>query len=264
MSRKATVLIIAAIALVVVCGGLFALRSTKVQRASNGVTRPAQTQEKPKPKPFRSAVVELTFSSRSVHEGVEFLSATGRRIEYIDAAGGRRREDYTSTDTAMSQLTSNTAVTWIFDGSKLYAMSDHNNNRRARVVDFNEGYGGTIWADASVVELPMPGATVSEEEFLGRPCKVYQISRGADLQKWWVWNGVTLRSESHMEIQKTTILDTSEEAVHVEENVDINPDMFIPPGDVTFEPAEPAVVERYKHPQVGPWVRPGPEMDLIY
>jgi hypothetical protein len=67
-----------------------------------------------------------------------------------------------------------------------------------------------------------------------------------------------------MEIQKTTIFDTSEEAVRVEENVEINPDMFIPSADVTYEPVEPMVIERYKHPQVGPWVRPGPEMDLIY
>jgi hypothetical protein len=207
-------------------------------------------------------VVELTFSSRSVHDGVEFLSATGSRVEYIDAAGGRRREDYTSTGTVMNQLATNTAVTWIFDGSHLYATMDHDNKRRASVVEFREGYGGTIWGDASVEQLEIPGATVSEEEFLGRLCRVYQISHGADLQKWWVWNGVTLRSESHQEIQ-TTILDTSEEAVRVEENVDINPDMFMPPGDVTFEPAKPAVAERYKHPKVGPWVRLGPEMDIF-
>jgi len=261
VDRKTTILVIAAIAFVAVCVAVFAARAMRGQHASSAHVPLAQAQERRKP--FRSAVVELTFSSRSVHDGVEFLSATGRRIEYIDATGGRRREDYTSTDTAMRQLTSNTAVTWIFDGSKLYAVSDHNNNRRARVVEFGEGYSGTIWADAAVEELRMPGATVTEENFLERPCKVYQISQGTYLRKWWVWNGVTLRSASHMEIQKTTILDTWEEAVRVEENVDISSDMFIPPSDVTYEPAEPAVAQRYKHPEVGPWVRPGPEMDVF-
>jgi len=260
MGRKATILIIVAVALFALCAGIFVLRVTKRQHTSSAETRSTQTQEKRKP--FGSAVVELTFSSRSVHDGVEFLSATGRRIEYIDVTGGRRREDYVSTDTAMSQLTTNTAVTWIFDGNHLYAMIDHNNKRAGHVVEMREGYGGTIWGDAAVEELKPPGATISEEEFLGRPCKVYQISQGADVRKWWVWNGVTLRSESHQEIQ-TTILDTSEEAVRIEQDVNIDPSMFIPPSEVTYEPADPAAIQRYKHLKTAPWLRMGPEIDIF-
>jgi len=270
MGRKATILIIVAVALVAVSVGIFARQAAKWQHTSSAVTGSAQTQAKPNP--FRSAVVELTFSSRSVHDGVEFLSAAGRRIEYIDVTGGRRREDYTSTDTAMSQLTTNTAVTWIFDGSHLYAMIDHNNKREGHVVEMREGYGGTIWGDAAVEELKLPGATISEEEFVGRPCKVYEVIQGPYVRKWWVWNGVTLRSESHQEIQtknpntseiENTVLDTSEEAVRIEQDVDIDPGMFIPPSDVTYEPADAAAIQRYKHLKTAPWLRMGPEIDIF-
>ena len=195
MSRKGPLLTIAGIALVAVGAGVFGLRARKPQQPSPRAANVAPAQGERKP--FRSAVVELTFRSRSVQDGEEFLSAIGHRIEYIGVASGRRREDYDRTITAMRRLTSNEALTWIFDGSNLYAVVDKDNKRVGRVTEMREGYDYTIWRDSAVeqVNLPLslPGVIVSEEVFPGRSCKVYSISKGTEVQKWWVWNGVTLR-----------------------------------------------------------------------
>ena len=104
---------------------------------------------------------------------------------------------------------------------------------------------------------------MSEEEFLGRPCNVYSISPGKTVQKWWVWNGVTLRSESHFQ-DEAGVQDTSEEAVRVEEDGDIDPALFALPADVTFEPVKPTVAEQLDHHKSAPWVRIKPEIDLWF
>jgi hypothetical protein len=124
-------LTIAGIALVAVCAVMFGLRATKPpQPSARRAADAAQAQEKQKP--FRSAVVELTFRSRSVHEGEEHVSETGHRIEYIDVAGGRRREDYNNNKTIIQQFTSSEALTWIFDGSNYYVVSDKEGKRTVR------------------------------------------------------------------------------------------------------------------------------------
>jgi hypothetical protein len=112
----------------------------------------------------------------------------------------------------MGQLTSTEALTSIFDDSNLYAVTNKDNTHVGRVIDAR-GYDYMIWRDSAVEQFNwpanLPGIIVSEETFLGRPCKVYSISKGTEVLKWSVWNGVTLRSESHFE-SETTILDTSE------------------------------------------------------
>jgi hypothetical protein len=132
-----------------------------------------------------------------------------------------------------------------------------------------QGYDYPIWADAMVEKLveefERPGTTIGEEEFLGRPCKVYSYtmvypnSKGTDTQEWWVWNGVTLRSQLHTEIEGT-ITETFEEAVHIEVDVDIDASLFTPPNDVTFEPVEQTPAERLDHRKSPPWVRVGPNL----
>jgi hypothetical protein len=265
MGPKGRTLIIAGIA-VVVCAGIFALRMTKSQRPSGWV--PGTPQAQGKRGPFRSAVVELTFQSRSLNDGVEFLSTTGHRTEYIDVAGGRRREDYSANETVMDgQLPSNPTLTWIFDGSNFYMMVDKDGKRINRVVEMHGGFGYPIWADAMVEKIGQdvgkPLYTITEKEFLGRPCKVYSNSKGADSQKWWVWNGVTLRSESHQEIGNT-ILETSEEAVRVDQDADIDSGLFTPPSDVTFDPVAQTPSQREGHRKSPPWVRMGPELELFW
>jgi hypothetical protein len=84
--------------------GIFKLVRTKRQHPSDSVAGTAPTPRDRRP--FRNAVIELTFRSQSRNQGEEVLSATGRRTEYIDAAGGRRREDYESAVTTMRQSTS--------------------------------------------------------------------------------------------------------------------------------------------------------------
>ena len=259
MSRKGSVLI-AGIALVV-CTGILGLRGMKRQPrpiAGSGAA-PTQAQRNP----FRSAVVELKFSSRSLNNGEEYLSATGHRIEYIDVTGGRRREDYSRDVTALRQLTSVETLTEIFDGADFYIVTEKDGKRTGHVMEMREGYGYTIWGDSAAEKLHVPGATVSEEEFLGRPCKVYSISPGKTVQKWWVWNGVTLRSESHFE-DEVGVQDASEEAVRVEEDGDIDPALFALPADVTFEPVKPTVAEQLDHHKSAPWVRIRPEIDLWF
>jgi hypothetical protein len=255
MERK--VLIIAGIALIAVVTGIVALQRTKrhdpldegagtAQRAGGG-------------RPFRNAVVELTFRSKSLHEGEEYLSETGRGIEYIDATGGRRRQDYERSVTTLRQLTSTQGLTMIFDGTTLYTVTNKGGNRAGRVSDLREGYDYTVWEDAFIERSKLPGTTISEEQFLGRQCKVYTLAKGVDIQKWWVWNGVTLRSESHLETT-SSVWDTSEEAVRVEEVSQINSELFTPPLDITFEPWQQTIAEQQDHHKPAPWIRMRPDV----
>jgi hypothetical protein len=137
------------------------------------------------------------------------------------------------------------------------------------MMEIRQGFNQPIWKDAAVEdeELKEPGLTTSTEEFLGRLCKVYSISRTVDAhnfntQKWWVWNGVTLRSEWHSEIQDT-VMDTSEEAVRVEEDTEIDPSLFTAPPDVVFEQVKPTPAQLSKKRRA-PWVRTGPEIELFW
>jgi hypothetical protein len=256
MGRK--VLVIAGIVLIALVAAVATLQRTK--RRSPLVEEGAgAAQTAGDRRPFRSVVVELTFRSKSVHQGEEYLIETGRGIEYIDAIGGRRRQDYEHTVTTLRQLTSTEGLTMIFDGTKLYMVSNKGGNRAGRVSDLRQGYDYTVWQDASIERLELPGMTVTEEQFLTRQCKVYTLAKGVDIQKWWVWNGVTLRSESHLETT-STVWDTSEEAVRVDEVSEINSDLFTPPLDVTFEPANQTVADQQDHHKPAPWVRMRPDL----
>jgi len=258
MNRKGTLLIIVGIVLIAAAAGIFKLQRIKPQRPPDGAAGAAQTAANQLP--FRNAVVELTFQSRSLDQREEVLSSTGRRIEYIAAAGGRRREDYERSVTVMRKSTSTEGLTLIFDGTKLYIVRNKDGNRAGSVMDLHEGYDYTVWEDAAAEAFQLPGTVVSEEQVLGRQCKVYTRSQGAaDIQKWWVWNGVTLRSESHLETG-STVIDTQEEAVRVEEDGDIDPGLFSPPADVTFAPVTETMAEQLNHHKSAPWMRMGPEM----
>src|SRR5215469_15014788 len=196
MGRKGPTLIIAGIAIVAVCATTLRMRLAKPQRPSAEAADAGLAQGKRKP--FRSAVVELTFRSQSLHGADEYLSERGHRTEYIDVAGGRRREDYDSNDTIIRQTTSSQTLTWIFHGSNVYSVTDKEGQRTAHVIEMQQGYDVPIWADSMmerlIEESPRRGTvTISEEEFLGRPCKVYSSStvypnsKDTDTQKWWVW-----------------------------------------------------------------------------
>jgi hypothetical protein len=259
MSRKGPVLI-AGIALVVICVGIWGLQAMTRQPKPTAAADPPPAQVKRNP--FRSAVVELKFWSRSLNHGEEYLSSTGHRIEHVDVTGGRRREDYARNVTVLGQSTSVETLTEIFDGANFYIATEKEGKRTGHVMDMHEGYDYTIWEDSAVEKFSMSVATVSEE-FLGRPCKVYSISPGKTVQKWWVWNGITLRSESHFE-DTTTGQDTTEEAVRLEVDGNIDPGLFALPADVTFEPAKPTVAEQQNHHKSAPWVRMAPEVTIFF
>jgi len=74
---------------------------------------------------------------------------------------------------------------------------------------------------------------------------------------------MTLRSESHLEIQDT-IIETFEEAVRVEQDVDIDPSLFTPPNDLAFEPVKPTLAQQRNHNKAAPWVRMGPEIEMFW
>jgi len=254
MSRKRTLLIIAGIVLI----GIIKLVGTKRQHAPDGAAGTAQTAGNRRP--FRSAVVELTFGSRSMNQGEEFLGAAGRRMEYIDAVGGRRREDYESSVTAMRQSTSTERLTLIFDGTKLYIVRNKDGNRAGSIMDLREGYDYTVWEDAAAEAFQLPGTTISEDQVLGRQCKVYTRSEGAaDIQRWWVWNGVTLRSESHLEMG-STVINTWEKVVRVQEDGEIDAGLFSPPTDVAFSPVTETIADQLNHHKSAPWMRMRPEV----
>jgi len=161
-------LTIAGIALVAVCAGVFGLRARKPQQPSARAAdvAPAQAERKP----FRSAVVELTFRSRSVQDGEEFLSAIGHRIEYIDVASGRRREDYDRTITAMRDLMLQGTVSKLvsakeisLDGNPGIEMEIENTNfhLRARYYMVN----GKVFALQSSAPSDLPFATDTDRIF---------------------------------------------------------------------------------------------------
>jgi hypothetical protein len=260
MSCKGPVLIVG-IALVVICVGIWGLQAMKRQPTPTAAADASSTHVKRNP--LRSAVVELNFSNRSLHHGEEYLSATGHRIEYIDVAGGRRREDYGRNVTVLRQLHSVETLTGVFDGARFYIVTEKDGKRTGLVMDMREGYDYTVWEDAAVEKFTQPVATVSEEELLGRPCTVYSMSPGKNVQKWWVWKGIILRSQSHFE-DPEGIQDTTEEAVRVEEDRDIDPGLFELPADVTFEPLKPTVADQLNHHKSAPWVRLLPEVTIFF
>ena len=50
----------------------------------------------------------------------------------------------------MRQLTSTEALTSIFDGSNLYAITEKDDQRVGHVIDMHEGYDYTIWRDSAL------------------------------------------------------------------------------------------------------------------
>jgi len=74
-----------------------------------------------------------------------------------------------------------------------------------------------------------------------------------------VWNGVTLRSQSHLETAET-VIDTSEQVVRIEEDGEIDPWLFSPPADITFEPVEQTMSDQLNHHKSAPWMRMRPEV----
>jgi len=251
MNHKAMGLIVACILLMVVVAGIFKIPRTKGQ--SRNATQTARAQP-----PFHTAVVELTFRGRSLNQGEVYLTETGRRIEYIDAVNGRRREDVERDVTTLGQRASTDRYTLIFDGRKLYTVRDEGGNGVALVTDLGEGFASPVWPDAPMEELRLPGIKIEEDEVLGRPCQVYTLSTTTGLQKYWVWNGLTLRSERHLG-PASDVNESWEEAVRIEEDTAIAAGLFSPPADVTFQPVTETATEQESHRTIAPWQRLGPE-----
>lgn len=240
MNRRAITAIVACILLLVVAG-IFTIQRTKGRQ-----------------RPFRTAVVELTFRGRSLNQGAEYLTETGRRIEYIDALNGRRREDLERNVTTLVQHASTDRFTLIFDGRKLYTVRNEGGNGVALVTDLGESFDSPVWLDTPMEELNLPGIRIEADEVLGRPCQVYTLSTTTGMQKYWVWNGLTLRSERHLG-PASDVNESWEEAVRVEENAAIDPGLFSPPADVTFQLMAETPAELENHRKIAPWQRLGPE-----
>jgi len=255
MNRKAMVLIVACVFLMVVVVGIFTIPRTRGQHPpeSRNARQTARAQL-----PFRTVVVELTFRGRSLNQGEEYLTETGRRIEYIDALTGRRREDLEREVTTLAQRASTDRFTLIFDGRKLYTVRNEGGNEVALVTDLGEGFDSPVWLDAPMEELKLPGIKIEEDEVLGRPCQVYTLSTTTGLQKYWVWNGLTLRSERHLG-PASDVNESWEEAVRIEEDTAIDPGRFLPSADVTFQLVTETPTEQQSHRTIAPWQRLGPE-----
>jgi hypothetical protein len=58
----------------------------------------------------------------------------------------------------------------------------------------------------------------------------------------------------------STVIDTREEAVRVDEDGEIDSRLFSPPTDVTFAPVTETMAEQLNHHKSAPWVRIGPEV----
>jgi hypothetical protein len=248
MNRKAMGLIVGSVLVMLVVAGIFTIPRTRGQQPPEIRNAPQTARAQP---PFRTAVVELTFRGRSLNQGEEYLTETGRRIEYIDDLTRRRREDLERDVTTLAQHASTDRFTLIFDGRRLYTVRNEGSNGVALVTDLGEGFDSPVWLDAPIEELNLPGIKIEQDEVLGRPCQVYTLSTTTGLQKYSVWNGLTLRSERHLG-PASDVNESWEEAVRVEENTAIDPGLFVPPADVTFQlvtetPTEQEAIARLLH-----------------
>src|SRR5260370_34188716 len=104
MNRTSTLSIIVGFVLIAVVARMF--RPSRATRLHPVDAAAGTAHTAGKRRPFSNAVGELTFRSRSLNQGQEFLSATGRRVEDSDAAGARRRDDYETNVTTLGQGTS--------------------------------------------------------------------------------------------------------------------------------------------------------------
>ena len=255
MNRKGVGLIVAGLLLMLAVARIFKSQSTKGQHPPESRNAARTTRAQP---PFRTVVVELTFRGRSLIQGEVYLTETGRRIEYIDAVNGRRREDFEREVTTLGRRASTDRFTLIFDGRKLYTVRDEGGNGVALVTDLGESFASPVWPDAPLEELKLPGIKIEEGEVLGRRCQVYTLSTTTGLQKYWVWNGLTLRSERHLGLA-SDVNESWEEAVRVEEDTAIASGLFSPPADVTFQPTTETPAQQQSYRTIAPWQRLGPE-----
>lgn len=181
--------------------------------------------------PFKSAVVEYTFSG----------DATGKMMQYIDHYGVREATEDNSTVTIMGQEQKNNTLT-IFDQDTLY-MIDLGKKEGTRMK--NPNWDSMIQQFKGMTEDQKKNFAVSSiemltsqqgmkksgtEDILGYSCDVYE-GQG---YRFCYWNGVLLKMDADMGGMKVKML-----ATKFEEDVDIPSSRFMPPEDVKMQSMDP-------------------------
>lgn len=199
------------------CGGSAASADGSGSDGSSSSSPGSASDEAPARYGVESLLVE--YRLEGTPSGTETLT--------FDRFGARERSvaEHVIELGAMRQTTSTTTLT---EGAWITTL-DADARRATRTQ--NPLYDQLVRAaDGDVQEVgrrmleAMGAERTGSEEVAGLPCEVWEIPIGNS--KSWIWNGVTLRTESRM-----GPLTTSKVAVRVEQNPDFDAEHFAVPAD---------------------------------
>ncbi len=181
--------------------------------------------------PFKSAVVEYTYSG----------DASGKMMQYIDYWGAREVNEDQSILKIMGQQKKNNTLT-IFDQDSLYSIDlDKNEGTRMKNPNWEpmiaQYKGMTAEQKKNFIQESLKqyaaqaGAKMSgTEEVLGRKCDRYE---GQGFNQC-LWNGVLMKMDVDMNGMKVNMI-----ASKFETDIDIPSAKFTPPASVKWKSIDP-------------------------
>jgi hypothetical protein len=170
----------------------------------------------------RSAIVN--YKVTGMQEGTETL--------YFDR-WGMREARYTETEIKMMGMGVKTHNLTLLDGEFTYAVDlVKKTGTKAKTPMMEalmrkaESENQDLTDIGKDMMVQMGGKVIGEEEILGKTCQIWEISNMKT--KTWIWNGITLKSETNMMGTQTS------EATSIEVDVDIPEDKVTLPSDITI------------------------------
>ncbi len=210
--------------------------------------------------PFRT--IRMTYQAQSTmfdeNEKLVFVKEW-TEVKTVDAVQGKYRTEKTGR-VLMGEFEIGQESLSIYDGEKLYHVDTKRNTATytewPAAIDKKE-----IWR--MVVGAPLieeAETSIGQEEILGRPCNIYE----EEGFKHWVWKGLLLKEESHLErIIQVTV------AVQIEEEIEVPQALFELPEGMTAQTMEASIADFTKEtfgtvepPAASDSAQaPGPEVD---
>jgi hypothetical protein len=201
--------------------------------------------------PFKTLVIEMSLEERDYRDGQEIIHRWGRGTKSMDIAGNRRRDDFHGTVTVLASASHEVESTLIFDGDSLYYVQTSNGKTVAsrKHVNAANGYEPLVWKEGLLPMLESAGLRPTADSFMGRSCKVFRSRNDSE----WVWDGVLLKAEAHEAETNHTVL---EQAVRIQEDVDLADSQFAPPSGVVFVEDRDSMAQSLVPNKPGPWAQP--------
>jgi hypothetical protein len=179
----------------------------------------------PKPSFKTLKVTYKTIQRLLGSKGNSESETVGEKIEYFDTVNNKSRTEENVT-TTMGEFQTKEEKLSIFDGKKSYSIDLKRKEGVYIDMEMPEETGISIPG----IVMPPPSDDkyiLGSEEVLGKKCSIYSYSKDS---KEWLWNGVTLKEENKGDRTYSLI-----EATKIEENIQINPDMFKVPQDINIK-----------------------------